>query len=704
MWRLAVLAALSLIACGKPEIRPPTRSCVTQLRFAPASVDGGVALLGEWNGFNAEALTAGSDGVYTWSKTLEARSYGYRFKVGGGEQLDDQNPYRRFVNSEQYSRLDVPDCNAPLLSITSFSAAGNGTLQVSAQAYRPATLRNLATPTGTLDGMSVAPQFDAQTGKLTLSVTELAQGKHTVTLSLADTSGAKAPDLYLPFWVETTPFDWRDAVLYFPFTDRFRDGDASNDNPVAMVAAPANYQGGDFAGIQRSIDDGYFDRLGVRAIWLSPLDLNPNTAWPGSQSQQYTGYHGYWPSRPVALADRWGTPQDLSSLVKAAHAHGIRVLADLVLNHVHSEHPYYAQHKEDGWFHQSGACVCGDPGCDWDAHAIDCWFTSYLPDYDWRNAQMADQVVADAMRWLQLADLDGFRIDAVKHFEHLGSRHIAGRVHEITANTQTPYYLVGETFTGNDDPSRALISSFIDRNELDGQFDFPLYWPLVDTFAKGGPFTALDATIAADEQAYPASALMSPFLGNQDLPRFISIAANQIGADASAQAWNNPPPASVTDASAFSRAKQAFAFLLSQPGVPLLYYGDEIGLPGAGDPDNRRLMRFDSALSAQEADLLAFVQTAGTARKGSEALRRGDRHTLLVTADQYVYQRESDNDEAVVAFNRSAAASQLQVTFKGRLSAPAQFKEVFSGQTAMLGGGSATLNLPAGAIQLWVKN
>ncbi len=659
-------------------------------------------MLGEWNAFAAEPMTAGAGGVYGWTGSLMPRAYAYRFEVGSTELLDEANPFRRYVGETESSRLDVPDCAAPLIQLTRFSATADGTLTVEAQALRGSSQSELKAPVATLDGAATPVTWDKSSGRLTLSVKGLAPTKHTATLALADGAGRAADGLYLPFWIEAQPFDWRDAVIYFPMVDRFRDGDLNNDNPVSGVAAQANYRGGDLNGIRASIDDGYFDQLGVRALWISPLDTNPDSAWPGSQSQLYTGYHGYWPSRPHELSARFGTPDDLTGLVSAAHQHGIRVLADVVLNHVHQDHPYYAAHKADGWFHQTGACICGDPGCDWDVHRIDCWFAPYLPDYDLRNPQLDDQLMADLITWVKAADLDGVRLDAVKHFEHLGGRHVAGTLHAITALTGLRYYLVGETFTGGDLAGRTLISDYIGPNELDGQFDFPLYWALIDAFASGGPLDALDATLATDDAAYPPGALMSPFLGNQDVPRFTSIAAGQIAADSSAQAWSNPPPADVTDPAAFQKAKWAFAFLFTQPGVPLLYYGDEVGLPGAGDPDNRRLMRFDSQLTAEEADLLAWVRKLGQARRASEALRRGDRHTLRVDADTYVYQRESDGDEAVVAINRGAART-VQVSPVGRLGQESlSFTDAIGGGTLMIGG-ATSLVLPAGGVQLWVR-
>lgn len=308
----------------------------------------------------------------------------------------------------------------------------------------------------------------------------------------------------------------------------------------------------------------------------------------------------------------------------------------------------------------------------------------------------------DALYWLESADLDGFRLDAVKHFDHVGGRNIAGAVNAIADRTGIDFYLVGETFTGSD--GRAQIAQYLGPHELDGQFDFPLYWPVIDAFAKGGSLKAVDGAVAANEAFYPAGTLNSPFLGNHDVVRFISTAAGQIDADPGFQAWNNRPPDQVTTDLPFTRLKQAFTFLLTQPGVPLIYYGDEIGLPGSGDPDNRRLMKFGAALSGRESALLDAVQKLGSARKASKALRFGDRTTLLIEDDVYIFQRAVVDEGALVVINRGPARL-VSVTLKGEFAkaAPRGYRDVLSGKTLMLGGAAAvSVSLEANTAALYV--
>lgn len=696
-WLFAVL----VLSCGPtPTPSGPTRSCEQVLRFAPTQSLALVSVRGEWNAFAPEPMTQRSDGVWEWRKTLEPRTsgYAYRFDLGEGQLLlDPSTGFTRWVGETEHSRLFVPDCAAPALEATRFTVSKDGTLSLAVDALGGASKAPLEPPQLTLDGEPQTAPFDRLTGVATFERQGLTQGKHTVVITLKDEAGRSAERLLLPFWVEAEPFSWDEAVLYFVFTDRFRNGDPSNDRPAPGVPTQANYQGGDYKGVIAAIEEGYFDRLGVRALWLSPPDANPDGAFDGSYGQKYAGYHGYWPSQPRTVQPRFGTMDDLRALTKAAHARGLRVITDLVLNHVHEEHPYVAQHRPDGWFNVGNACVCGTNGCGWEEKPLVCWFTNYLPDYNWRNPTMGDQFAADTLWWLEQGDLDGFRLDAVKHLDPIGGRTINQHLAKISAVTGIDYYLVGETFVGTD--GRPLIRQYVGPQQLDGQFDFPLYWPVVQAFARGDSLVPVDEAVRLNETYYPPETRNSPFLGNHDVARFISIAANQIEADANGQAWGNRPAATITTDEPFQRSKWAFTFLLTQRGVPLIYYGDELGMPGAGDPDNRRMMRFEG-LSAREADLLEFVRKVGSARKRSKALRFGTRDTQVIEPDLYVFQRATGDDAALVVINRGPERT-VTIASRGGLRLPITLVDGITGATIAIPS-SGSFRVPAQAAMVLV--
>jgi glycosidase len=173
----------------------------------------------------------------------------------------------------------------------------------------------------------------------------------------------------------------------------------------------------------------------------------------------------------------------------------------------------------------------------------------------------------------------------------------------------------------------------------------------------------LEGAVQTSERAF-GDAPMSPFLGNHDIPRFMSEAAGQLAGDSRDQAFNNPPAPPASD-EPYERMALAWTFTLTQRGVPLIYYGDEIGLPGAGDPDNRRMMRFGAELNPREQRLLEHVQRVSSLRSTHPGLKRGARRSLHTDGDGYVYARGAGGDVALVALNRGTTARAVTVRLEG---------------------------------------
>jgi glycosidase len=612
-----------------------------------------------------------SHGAYTAKLTLPHGAYGYKLVVTDTAgaltwQLDPQNPYTKWVGGVENSVLEIDDCQVPALVFGKLDRSASGTIHAEIQ-YLDAASRAGFDPQALsveLDGAPATGVMVRDDGLITLDATGLGKQKHRIIVRAADRAGHKATDLYVPFWIEDEDFDFRDGLLYFVFTDRFQNGDRSNDLPTPGVDPRANYQGGDFAGVKQAIDAGYFDSLGVRTIWLSPPNANPDGGYIGIGGHLYTGYHGYWPSSGTVTQGRFGDLAAFQALVAAAHAHGIRVIIDGVLNHIHQESPYWQMHQNDGWFNpfmlNGQSCQCGTGpanGCgDWNSPAptgnhgfvprLTCWFEPYLADLDYTSWDALTTSIDDALYWVREADIDGFRIDAVKHFLLTGMTRLRGKLHDQFEHAQPLFYLVGETFDGD----RGLIDSYIGPHALEAQFDFPLYFTLRAAFADySATMRDLEGAANASDAAF-GSAPMSPFLGNHDVTRFISEAAGMLSSDPQGQAWSNPPGPPPDD-SAYQKLQMALTFVATSPGVPLIYYGDEYGQPGAGDPDNRRFMKWNG-YTASEQNTIDLVKKLGTARQQLYALRRGNRITMWVDNDLYVYARVAAGQVAVVAINR----------------------------------------------------
>jgi glycosidase len=688
-------------------------TCPVTLTYKNTAAAPKVFAAGEWNAFSttADPLVDDGTGHYTLSLKLAPGLYGYKLffpnPPAGTEawRLDPANDYRVFVDATENSGLRVPDCEKPLLRVVESTRVpdgldarvevsslykNSGAIEVFGTLQSGATTRQLTADELTLTGQPENP-FMAK-----LRVRDLPTGKHTVAITARDPAGVQSERLLLPFWVEATPFDWRDAVIYMAMTDRFRNGEAANDVTLA-AANGAGFEGGDLQGLRDAIEEGYFDDLGIGALWLTPFNTNPaGTFGDSSGGFQVSGYHGYWPTDPLDVDARIGGPDALRAVVQAAHARGIRVLMDLVVNHVHEQHPYFTQHPS--WFNDG--CICGTDGCDWTERRLDCLFRPYMPDVNWRNRDAGEQFVADALEWMEAYDLDGFRIDAVKHVDDAAILNLGVRVRERFQTAGTRYFLMGETAMGWDGSAGPngggnvqnydTISRYIGPNALDGQFDFVLYYAAALQFLNDDPgrgMAHIDYWTQASAERYPAAAIMTPYVGSHDTPRFITLSANPGQAG---HQWSDLPPAPANDAP-YDRMYTAFGWLFALPGAPLLYYGDEYGEFGAADPDNRHMMRFGGALSAAEAAQRARVGALLRARRDLPGLRSRAWQTLVATETVWAVARGQGEAAVVALVNASGEAATANFAAPVAIRGPAT--DVLSGAAFEL---TAASQIPMG--------
>ena len=489
---------------------------------------------------------------------------------------------------------------------------------------------------------------------------------------------------------ELDEFDWRDAVMYFAMVDRFADsGDGAS--PVSGVSdgdaasgPSGQYEGGDLAGATDRL--GYLADLGVTAVWLSAPYENRDTAGaaidPGSDPHTYSGYHGYWPSpanisytdprnpspRP-AVESRIGTEADLRAFVDGAHATAgadgrpMKVLFDYVMNHVDSESGLYAAHPDWFAYRSDGRLPLCGPENLWDDEywGLRCAFTDYLPAFDFDLEAPRRWSINDAIWWAREYGIDGYRLDAIKHVPLSWLTDLRNALNsEFTAPEGDRFYLVGETFAYDDRP---LLSRYVDPDTmLDGQFDFPLKARLCEAvFTPDGDLESLAGFMDGNDTFYGPEAIMTTWIGNHDIPRAIHFASREIG---SCREGSNPGngwdwrPSQPTDAAPYERLGVAFAIMMTNPGIPLIYYGDEIGLAGGGDPDNRRMMPWsDASLNAHQRALRDRVRALARMRVETRALTRGRRRTIDAGRDTWVYTMGGcGGDDVTVAINRADAA------------------------------------------------
>jgi cyclomaltodextrinase len=677
-------------------MQPPGGAGASPARNAsPARTDSQpkkVALAGIFNGWSTDKtpLTGPNEkGEYTVDLPLEPGKYGYKFVVDGKWMLDPNNPETEDNGmGDKNSVVTVggqKEIEAPVIYADSLTAK---TLVVRAGSKTP-----LAKASAIFETISDSTPLVSKITGYQVEVF-LPQGKAGfVRVIVASAAGAPSNVVRCAVGDAAKAFSWHDAVLYYAFTDRFADGDRSNDKPVdnPEVAWPANFHGGDLKGVRQKIEDGYFEKLGVNTIWVAPLNRNPNQAYQESPEPHrwYTGYHGYWPVSSTELDPHIGSPADLRGLVDSAHAHNMKVIADLVLHHVHAEHPWWKQHRD--WF---GTLDLPDGRKNlrlWDEQQFTTWFEPYLPSFDFSKDGPVRALIDNSVWWANQYKLDGYRLDAVKHIlPSFWWKFRAALREQVDQKRKVPLYLVGETFK-----DRAGIMSFVGPNMLDGQFDFPLYDQIKDTFGQGsGDLKALDEALIASEKIYGKQTLMSPLVGNHDKGRFMAYADGELPAGEGVKeeevGWKNPPK--VRDPSNYAKLELAQAFLMSIDGVPMIYYGDEIGMTGAGDPDNRRDMRFGNDVTADEERVLKNFEKLGALRRGHAALRYGSRRTLLADHDLYAFVRAHLGDRIVVVFNRGKTEAKLDLNVAPEL-ADGDYIDALTGQVAYVRDGKLSMSM-----------
>ncbi len=687
---LIALAALTVAGCS------PRRDCTARLYHYPHRDVNSVTALGEFSGWQPLAMEEVCPCIWSVELDLEPGDYLYELEVDGAPTLDILEGLTGYDadGETEYSLLRVEDCSTPAWEVNEASADADGSLQIRLTFLRSSSGAPLdpdSLVTELRDGTPLDTDLVLGGGELTLTLDGLAEGKHTVRVEAADDGGVAAEPVVIPLWVEPETFSWNDALIYQVVVDRF----ASEHGPVYDPDAPSEMigrrMGGDLAGLTQVLQAGYFEDLGVSALWISPMVDNPDGLWPGVDGHEYEGYHGYWPIDPYEVEPDFGTADDLDGLVDAAHDRGIRVLLDVVPNHVHLEHPYYLDNAHE-WFNGDGSCVCGTDACPWHEAIETCWFTEYLADLDLRDSDIARMQARDVAWWVERFDLDGVRVDAVPMMPRSAVRELVWELSRRFETGGVPLYVVGETFTGS--TGWTSIQRHLGPFGLDGQFDFPVMWALRNAIAhESATMVELRDAIAESEAAWgPPGAIMAPFIGNHDVTRFLSEAAGDTGT-----AWTDPPEAPVGE-EPYRRQVMAQAVALTLSGAPVLYYGDDFGMPGSSDPDNRRAMRFGDQLSEHEQWTAAQVARLGRARACLPALRHGERHDVHADDDVLAYLRDvGDAQPALVVLNRAATPSDKAFTMPVDvlLNEPTTFTDVLSGtEVDVTHGATHTLTIP----------
>ncbi|MCF6184725.1 MAG: hypothetical protein L3J56_08915 [Bacteroidales bacterium] len=458
---------------------------------------------------------------------------------------------------------------------------------------------------------------------------------------------------------QLTRTDFEAATIYNVFIDRFFDGDSTNDRPTPdkRILPKANYMGGDIKGITQKIKDGYFENLGINTLWISPIVKNVEGAY-GTNSKpktKFSAYHGYWPVSFTLIDNHFGTEQDFKELVKTAHENNMNVLLDFVANHVHKEHPYYKQHPENfTQLHLPDGTLNLER---WDDHRLTTWFDTFLPSLDLTKPEVYNMLSDSAVYWIKKYNLDGFRHDATKHIPNIFWQTLTRKLKtEIEIPEKRRIYQIGETYG-----SPELIASYVNTGQLDGQFDFNVYDAFTQAVAGNSSFMHLADVMKTSFKYYGYHNLMGNITGNQDRGRFISYAGGSLRFDEDAKLAGWTRDIEVGNPVAYKKSAQLAAFITTIPGIPVIYYGDEIGMPGGNDPDNRRMMKFNG-LSFEQDNLKITFSNLLKFRRHNLPLIYGDCKFIEISDDILIYQRNYFGHFVITALNKSNKKYEAKIT------------------------------------------
>ncbi|MEI6554827.1 MAG: alpha-amylase family glycosyl hydrolase [Paludibacter sp.] len=616
--------------------------------------------MNDWTASRTPDLKLNSKGLYEVTLNLSPGSYLYQLALDGNQDSDPTNPNKVDNGYGKFNSIMQVAGNGekfPKLFTKSFF---NSTVKLISQNEVKSVFvywQNFLLP---------AKMVKVKKGKVIFHIpAEASNLERSYIRVWACNEFGVSNDLLIPLQngrilsdsKQITREDKQAQIMYFALVDRFRNGDKTNDHPMNRpdVNPKVDYWGGDLAGIKQTIDNEYFKKLGVNTLWVSPVNQNPTEPYGyyKPMNTKFSGYHGYWPISSSKVDFRFGTNNEFKNLVEDAHQNNINVLLDYVAHHVHVEHPFYKQHPE---FTTSLYLPDGTLNTEkWDEYRLTTWFDTFMPTLDLGNPKVVDMMTDSAIYWLKEFKLDGFRHDATKHITEEFWRELTTKIKK--ANKGKNLYQIGETYG-----SPELISSYLTSGMIDGQFDFNVYDIANTTFAGvgGSDFSQVQTVLNSSLYIYGGHNLMGNISGNHDKPRFMALASGDLkfGEDSKTAGWQRN--IGISDSTAYDKLLLMHTFNMTIPGIPVIFYGDEIGLTGANDPDCRRMMKFDG-LNKREANLLRQVSVLAHLRAENPVLIYGDFINVQTTKNSWVYARKYFKNEAIVVINNSNKAKSFEI-------------------------------------------
>lgn len=605
--------------------------------------------------------------------TLTPGEYAYYFEVDGVNTADQYNsslPADASVPEARQMTYEKPELalTAETTRAEGVTCDQNAVIKVTAKDKASGEEIELKKITADLtnlgyDGVSVDFQADEKKGTVYISQ-KIAPGTYTVPVTVQDSWGnSTTTDAQVKVIAkESADSDWNEARIYFLLTDRFYDGNSSNNGAGYDLSMPESYHGGDFKGITEKLS--YLQQLGINTIWISPIV--DNIDWVMDEAANQYAYHGYWTQDFTKLDEHFGTNEEFDELLDEAHKRGIKVMVDIVVNH--------AGYKTENIF---GNMLRSDSELGSDSITSR---LSDLPDFRTEDPEVRAQLVAWQTAWAAYTTANGnsidyFRVDTVKHVEHATWQSLKTSLAEVNPS----FKMIGEYYGA----SYGNTGDYLGNGGMDAllDFDFKSY---ASNFVNGNNISGLEATLETRNSAIDNSLTLGQFLGSHDEDGFLT--SDAIGGNT-------------------GKLKVAASLQITAKGQPIVYYGEEVNLSGpnayntAGN--NRYDMQFENLDGDQLKTLAHYQKMLKIRSMFSDVFANGARTNVsnsdetADTSDSYlVFKRSTDSETVYVGLNNKEEAQ--SVTFEVG-TAYESWTDVYSGTSYPVVEGQVTVSIPAAA-------
>lgn len=588
----------------------------------------------------------------------------YRYKANGNYVVDAFNSNSEKYNNADYSYFEYYKLNATVTAEVmnkSFNYNENNVVKfkvkqadTDTQKLEVASASIDVSSLGGSSEMPIEPELQAVTISATVDTT---LGTKTLPITVTDQYGNKfstTVDVEITDRVKKNEndFDWDEAVVYFMMTDRFFDGNESNNTASGTDTYgdnPGLYHGGDFAGVTAKLD--YLQDLGVNTIWLTPIVKNiagVTVTDEGKEDVPYNAaYHGYWASDFTKLNPTMGTTEEFKTMISEAHKRGMRIMVDIVVNHAgYGTESTFADMLRDKSVSE------GD---------IKSW-QSGLPDFATEKADVRAKLVEWQTSWMKDYGVDYFRVDTVKHVDSTTWAALKNSTTEVNPS----FKMIGEYYGAG----YASNGSTLGSGQMDADLDFD-FNDQATSFVSGN-ISSVEKFLSARNSALNNAYMTGQFLSSHDEDGFKASLINGKG---------------YTEDEATSAALVAATLQLTAKGIPVIYYGEEVGLSGLNNypyQTNRYDMDFSKAtkdnVTYQHYKNLLSIRNAYT-----DVFARGSR-TVVASSDEEGYDvvsRSYGGTTLYVGMNIKDTAKEVKVPVS--LAAGTEVKDLYSGATYTVG-------------------